>query len=149
MWLFLLFIAVPILEIILFIKIGGILGVWITVFVVILTAIVGTRLVKSQGINAINNVKSSLLRGQDITQSLINGALILIAGILLLTPGFFTDFIGLTFLIPKTRNIWVTFGIKHFSSYIFLKTGSDNMKKNSYNTSQSDVIDGEYKDLDK
>ncbi len=149
MWLFLLFIAVPILEIVLFIKIGGILGVWITILIVFLTAIIGTRLVKSQGINAIKDVQNSFIKGQDITQSLMNGALILIAGVLLLTPGFFTDFIGLTFLLPQTRNIWVKFGTKYFSSFIFFKTGSDNMKKNGYNKPQSDVIDGEYEDLDK
>ena len=149
MWLFLLFIAVPILEIVLFIKIGGILGIWITILIVFLTAIIGTKLVKSQGMNAIKDVQNSFIKGQDITQSLMNGALILIAGVLLLTPGFFTDFIGLTFLLPQTRNIWVKFGTKHFSSFIFSKTGSDNMKKNGYNKPQSDVIDGEYEDLDK
>ena len=149
MWLFILFIAVPILEIVLFIKIGGFIGIWATILIVILTAIIGTKLVKSQGLNAIKDVQNSFLKGKDVTQSLMNGALILIAGVLLLTPGFFTDFIGITFLIPRTRNIWVTFGIKRFSNFIFLKTTNNNMKNNSYNEELSDVIDGDYKDLDK
>ena len=60
MWLFLLFIVVPIVEIVLFIKIGGFLGVWLTILVVILTAVIGTKLVKSQGLNAIKEVQKSL-----------------------------------------------------------------------------------------
>ncbi|MGY9036033.1 MAG: FxsA family protein, partial [Rhodobacterales bacterium] len=94
MWLFVLFIAVPIIEIALFIQIGGFLGFWVTMLIVILTAIIGTRLVKSQGLNAIKDVQNSFINGGDTANSLINGALILVAGVLLLTPGFFTDFIG-------------------------------------------------------
>ena len=120
MWLFLLFIVIPIVEIVLFIKIGSLLGLWLTILVVVLTAIVGTNLVKSQGLNAIKQVQSSFLQGQDIARSLINGTLILIAGVLLLTPGFFTDFIGITFLIPMTRNMWISYGIKHFPGFVFL-----------------------------
>jgi len=57
--------------------------------IVILTAIIGTRLVKSQGLNAIKDVQSSFINGGNTANSLINGALILVAGVLLLTPGFF------------------------------------------------------------
>ena len=80
MWLFLLFIVVPIVEIVLFIKIGGFLGLWLTILIVILTAIIGTNLVKSQGLNAIRDVQNSFLQGHDITRTLISGALILISG---------------------------------------------------------------------
>ena len=103
MWLFVVFIVVPIVEIALFIKIGALVGLWPTIIIVILTAILGTRLVKIQGLNAIKNVQNSIIGGQNITNSLINGALILTAGVLLLTPGFFTDAIGITLLIPQTR----------------------------------------------
>ena len=129
MWLFLLFIVVPIVEIVLFIKIGSLLGLWLTILVVVLTAIVGTNLVKSQGLNAIKEVQSSFLQGQDIARSLINGTLILIAGVLLLTPGFFTDFIGITFLIPVTRNMWISYCIKHFPGFVFIN--SNNNSKNN------------------
>ena len=148
MWLFLLFIVVPIVEIVLFIKIGSLLGLWLTILVVVLTAIVGTNLVKSQGLNAIKEVQSSFLKGQDIAQSLINGTLILIAGVLLLTPGFFTDFIGITFLIPMTRNMWISYGIKHFPGFVFINS-NNNSKNNPHFKEKNDVIDGDYTDLDK
>ena len=148
MWLFLLFIVVPIVEIVLFIKIGGFLGLWLTILIVILTAIIGTNLVKSQGLNAVREVQNSFLQGYDITRSLISGALILIAGVLLLTPGFFTDFIGITFLIPTTRNMWISFGIKHFPSLIFYSKNNVS-KKNPHYEEKNDVIDGDYTDLDK
>ena len=148
MWLFLLFIVIPIVEIVLFIKIGSLLGLWLTILVVVLTAIVGTNLVKSQGLNAIKEVQSSFLQGQDIARSLINGTLILIAGVLLLTPGFFTDFIGITFLIPVTRNMWISYGIKHFPGFVFINS-NNNSKNNPHFKEKNDVIDGEYTDLDK
>tara|TARA_B100001758_G_scaffold105430_1_gene90355 strand:- start:1352 stop:1798 length:447 start_codon:yes stop_codon:yes gene_type:complete len=148
MWLFLLFIVVPIVEIVLFIKIGSLLGLWLTILVVVLTAIVGTNLVKSQGLNAIKQVQSSFLQGQDIARSLINGTLILIAGVLLLTPGFFTDFIGITFLIPVTRNMWISYGIKHFPGFVFINS-NNNSKNNPHFKEKNDVIDGDYTDLDK
>ena len=148
MWLFLLFIVVPIVEIVLFIKIGSLLGLWLTILVVVLTAIVGTNLVKSQGLNAIREVQSSFLQGQDIARSLINGTLILIAGVLLLTPGFFTDFIGITFLIPMTRNMWISYGIKHFPGFVFINS-NNNSKNNPHVKEKNDVIDGDYTDLDK
>ena len=148
MWLFLLFIVVPIVEIVLFIKIGSLLGLWLTILVVVLTAIVGTNLVKSQGLNAIKEVQSSFLQGQDIARSLINGTLILIAGVLLLTPEFFTDFIGITFLIPVTRNMWISYGIKHFPGFVFINS-NNNSKNNPHFKEKNDVIDGDYTDLDK
>lgn len=148
MWLFLLFIVVPIVEIVLFIKIGSLLGLWLTILVVVLTAIVGTNLVKSPGLNAIKQVQSSFLQGQDIARSLINGTLILIAGVLLLTPGFFTDFIGITFLIPMTRNMWISYGIKHFPGFVFINS-NNNSKNNPHFKEKNDVIDGDYTDLDK
>ncbi|MBC65606.1 MAG: FxsA family protein [Paracoccaceae bacterium] len=148
MWLFLLFIVIPIVEIVLFIKIGSLLGLWLTILVVVLTAIVGTNLVKSQGLNAIKQVQSSFLQGQDIARSLINGTLILIAGVLLLTPGFFTDFIGITFLIPVTRNMWISYGIKHFPGFVFINS-NNNSKNNPHFKEKNDVIDGDYTDLDK
>ena len=148
MWLFLLFIVVPIIEIVLFIKIGSLLGLWLTILVVVLTAIVGANLVKSQGLNAIKQVQSSFLQGQDIARSLINGTLILIAGVLLLTPGFFTDFIGITFLIPMTRNMWISYGIKHFPGFVFINS-NNNSKNNPHFKEKNDVIDGDYTDLDK
>ena len=149
MWLFVVFIVVPIVEIALFIKIGALVGLWPTIIIVILTAIIGTRLVKSQGLNAIKNVQNSIIVGQNITNSLINGALILTAGVLLLTPGFFTDAIGITLLIPQTRALWVKYGSSYVMNRVVFSTGINNTPNAKHNTFDSDTIDGEYTDLDK
>ena len=149
MLLFVVFIVVPILEIALFIKIGALVGLWPTIMIVILTAIIGTRLVKSQGLNAIKNVQSSIIVGQNITNSLINGALILTAGVLLLTPGFFTDAIGITLLIPQTRALWIKYGSSYVINRVVFGTGKKNTPNAKHNTFDSDTIDGEYTDLDK
>lgn len=103
MWLLLLFIAVPLIEIALFIQVGGWLGLWPTLAIVILTAVAGTALVRSQGFRAIQQLRSSFDELRDPTEPLAHGAMILFSGALLLTPGFFTDFIGFSLLIPAVR----------------------------------------------
>jgi UPF0716 protein FxsA len=149
MWLFVVFIVVPIVEIALFIKIGALLGLWPTIIIVILTAIIGTHLVKSQGLNAIKNVQKSIIVGQNIKNSLITGALILTAGVLLLTPGFFTDALGISLLIPHTRALWVKYGSSYVMNRVVFGTGKKNTSNTKHNTFDSDAIDGEYTDLDK
>ena len=103
MWVFLLLVGVPILEIALFIQVGGWLGLWPTLAIVVLTAIAGTALVKSQGARAIEQLKSSFDDLRDPTEPLAHGAMILFSGALLLTPGFFTDALGFALLVPGIR----------------------------------------------
>ncbi len=87
------------------ITIGSWIGGWNTVLLVILTGILGAWLAKQQGMQVFRMVQHQLSRGQMPTDSLIDGVLILVGGILLLLPGFVTDVIGLVFLIPYTRMI--------------------------------------------
>lgn len=103
MWLFFLFIGVPIIEIALFIQVGGWLGLWPTLAIVILTAIAGTMMVRSQGARALANLQRSFNDLNDPTEPLAHGAMILFSGALLLTPGFFTDALGFALLIPAFR----------------------------------------------
>lgn len=104
MWLFLAFLAVPLIEITLFIQIGGAIGLWPTLLTVILTAILGTYLVRTQGLMAIGKLQSSFSQLQDPTEPLAHGAMILFAGALLLTPGFFTDGLGFALCVPMIRS---------------------------------------------
>lgn len=104
MRLLLLFIAVPLIEIALFIQVGGWLGLWPTLAIVVLTAIAGTVLVKSQGARAMQQLRTSFDDLRDPTEPLAHGAMILFSGALLLTPGFFTDFVGFALLVPGVRN---------------------------------------------
>jgi len=103
MWLLIAFIAVPIIEIALFIQIGGFLGLFPTLTVVVLTAIAGTYLVRAQGLSVLSQLQSRFREMNDPSQPLTHGAMILFSGALLLTPGFFTDFVGFLLLIPNVR----------------------------------------------
>lgn len=110
MWLLILFIAVPIIEIGLFIQVGGWLGFWPTLGIVILTALIGTTLLRSQGLGALANLQNSVGAGQNPMGHIAHGAMILIAGVVLLTPGFFTDAIGLALLLPPVRELLIKYG---------------------------------------
>ncbi len=100
-----LFIVVPAIELWGLIAVGKVIGGWNTVALVILTGLVGAWLAKQQGMQVLRLLQFQLSRGQMPTEALIDGALILAGGVLLLTPGFFTDLFGLVFLIPYTRMI--------------------------------------------
>jgi UPF0716 protein FxsA len=104
MWLFLAFLLVPLIEIALFIQVGGLIGLWPTLAIVVLTAVAGTILVRSQGAQALSRLRSSFETLNDPTEPLAHGAMILFSGALLLTPGFFTDAVGFALLIPGVRN---------------------------------------------
>lgn len=103
MWLLIAFIAVPVIEIALFIQVGGFIGLWPTLLIVILTALAGTYLVRSQGRLALSQLQSSFNDLRDPTEPLVHGAMILFSGALLLTPGFFTDAVGFALLVPAVR----------------------------------------------
>lgn len=102
--LLLLFIAVPIVEIAVLIQVGGWIGLWPTLGLVILTAIVGSIELRSQGLATVNKLRGQLDRGEIPTQTLFDAVCLLFAGALLLTPGFVTDVAGmLMFLAPFRR----------------------------------------------
>lgn len=103
--LLLLFICVPIIEIGLFIQVGGFLGLWPTIALVLITAFVGATLVRSQGIQTLMSVQSRLQQGEMPAQQILEGVMLAVAGVLLLTPGFMTDAFGMLVLLPAPRAI--------------------------------------------
>jgi UPF0716 protein FxsA len=103
MVLFLAFLMVPIVEIALFIQIGGLIGLWPTLAIVVLTAALGTFLVRTQGMLAMGQLQRAFSELDDPTEPLAHGAMILVAGALLLTPGFFPDAVGFALLMPPVR----------------------------------------------
>ena len=146
MWLFVVFVAVPIIEIALFINLGTWLGVFPTLAIVLITAALGTYLVKSQAISTFETIQSELRNLQNPTQTVAHAAMILFAGVLLVTPGFFTDLIGFMLLVPWLRgyvfNI-VNKKILHKNFVFNTNPGTKNYK--SSNASDSDtIIEGEY-----
>ena len=142
MWLFLAFLAVPLIEIALFIQVGGAIGLWPTLGIVVLTAILGTWLVRNQGALAMGQLRSSFSNLDDPTEPLAHGAMILIAGALLLTPGFFTDAAGFALLMPPIRHAVFNYVRKrvHVQKFEMGATGPTRR-------AGPDIIDGEYEDL--
>ncbi|MEL6767334.1 MAG: FxsA family protein [Pseudomonadota bacterium] len=108
MLLFLALLLVPLIEIGLFIEVGGFIGLWPTIGIVILTAVIGTALLRAQGVATLRELQARLARGDDPGRTLAHGALILVAGAVLLTPGFFTDAVGFLLLIPPVREVAIS-----------------------------------------
>lgn len=100
---FLLLVAVPIVEVALFIKIGGFIGLWPTLGVIVLTAIAGAALLRWQGLKALMNLKAALDENRLPVAEAFDGVSLLLAGVLLLTPGFFTDALGFLLFVPPFR----------------------------------------------
>jgi len=98
-----LFIGIPLIEIALFVQIGGRIGIVWTIVIVIATAMAGTALLRMQGLAVMNDARRTLDAGGVPVDSLIDGLFLLIAGILLLTPGFLTDAVGFLFFVPPFR----------------------------------------------
>ncbi|WP_407269048.1 FxsA family protein [Radiobacillus sp. PE A8.2] len=104
-WIFLLILIVPALEIGVFLYIGGIIGPWWVVLLIIFTGVIGAWLARQQGMQALYNARQSINIGQRPQDEIFNGICILIGAILLLTPGFITDAVGFILLIPTTRRL--------------------------------------------
>lgn len=107
--LFLVFLIVPFLEIYLLIEVGGVIGALPTILLTVFTAILGAALVRMQGISTLMRMQQSAASGQLPARELFDGACLLIAGALLLTPGFFTDTIGFLLLTPPFRTVLIGF----------------------------------------
>ncbi len=146
----LLFIAIPIVEISVFIQVGDIIGLWPTLAIVILTAMAGTALLRQQGFSTLMRAQTSMNEGRMPTAELFDGACLLFAGALLLTPGFVTDGFGLLLFFPPFRN--------------FLRHQAKKMVKNSANIhivgenaphsqphpqqKESTIIDADFEEVD-
>lgn len=101
--LLLLFIAVPVIELLLFIRIGGKIGLLPTFATIVITGILGAYLTKQQGLRTWRKFQTTSASGQLPANEAIDGLLILIAGAVLLTPGFLTDVVGFLLLVPFVR----------------------------------------------
>jgi UPF0716 protein FxsA len=112
--LFLLFLAIPLVEIYLLIKVGGIIGPLPTVFLVVFTAVLGAWMLRIQGFSTLARVRTTLNQGGIPALEMLEGAVLLVSGALLLTPGFFTDTIGFLCLIPAIRRAMIRWAMARF-----------------------------------
>ena len=102
----LLFVSLPILEIAVMLKVGDVIGWLPTLAIVILTAFLGTTMLRQQGMATLNIARQRLDAGEMPAQQMLEGMLLLVGGVLLLTPGFVTDAFGFVCLVPVTRQ-WI------------------------------------------
>ena len=148
MWLLFAFIAVPLVEIGLFIQVGGAIGLWPTLLIVLLTAFLGSWLVRSQGARELANLRGSFNELRDPTEPLANGAMILFAGALLLTPGFFTDIVGFSLLVPQVRTAAFKFIKSKVNVQGFQLGGAaNNQPPQQPHGRQNGVIDVDFEDI--
>ncbi len=152
MWLFALFVAVPIIEIGLFIQVGGAIGLWPTLAIVVITAIIGTAMIRVQGANALRDLQHRFNALEDPSEPLAHGAMILFSGALLLTPGFFTDTIGFLLLLPPVRSMVFHFlrGRVQIASFSAATMRPEDGPRCGVRETApgDDIIDGEFTEVD-
>lgn len=105
----LLFIIVPLVELYFIIKVGGAIGAFWTVLLVIMTAVIGVNLLRLQGMNTLIRAQKNMAQGQIPAMEMMEGVALAVAGVLLITPGFITDGIGFLCLIPASRQAIIRF----------------------------------------
>ncbi|NOZ54089.1 MAG: FxsA family protein [Gammaproteobacteria bacterium] len=139
-----LFFIVPIIEIYLLIEIGSIVGPFLTIFLVVFTAVLGAWLLRMQGFSTLNRVRQTLARGGVPATEILEGAMLLIAGALLLTPGFFTDTIGFLCLLPSIRRPIALWGIQRIFRFPKSPNAGEGRRHGSQ-SNKSNIIEGEYR----
>ena len=125
-------ILIPVIEIYLFIKIGSQIGAFNTILLIFITAFIGIYYAKYEGLNTFRSGFLQIVKNQTPAYEIISGAAIAFAAILLMLPGFATDFLGFLLIFPITRKL------------IFVNI-SNKFKKNK---SKKNFIEGEYEDID-
>ena len=111
--LFLLFTLVPAIELYLIIKVGSVIGAFNTILLIIFTGVVGAYYARQQGFRVVSNIQWKMQQGTVPGDDLVNGAMLLVGGAFLITPGFITDFAGFSLIFPPTREA-IKIAVKHY-----------------------------------
>ncbi len=135
--LLIIFIVIPVIEISLFIEIGSFIGSFNTILLIFTTALIGVYFVRQQGISTYSKLYNQLQNQEAPIQTMFEGLVILISGILLITPGFFTDALGFLGLIPLTRVIF----IKIVANSVLSRYGMKN------HSSDDESIEGDFEEI--
>ncbi len=143
-----LFIGVPLIEIYLFIELGGLIGALPTVLLIIVTALIGVSLLRAQGFNTMAKFQQEVATGQLPATTMLEGVALILGGALLLTPGFLTDSIGFLCLIPFTRQTIIAWAIKNMkvTSRGFSSTGP--ARPHDPNVIEGEIIENDKKPYD-
>ena len=130
-----LILSIPLIEIYLFIKIGSQIGALNTIALILITAIIGVAYARYEGFNTLKSGMSQLMRNEVPIYEIISGATLTFAALLLILPGFATDFLGILLVFPLTRRL-------------IIKSFSRKFGRKKKENSEKDFIEGEYKDMD-
>lgn len=144
-----LFVLIPIAEISLLISVGGAIGGFNTIAFVIFTAVLGAYLVRQQGFATLAKLQQESSAGRLPAMQIAEGAALLVAGAVLLTPGFITDLIGFSLLVPQIRRGIIAWffkrGVQGRANFSYSRPdGATAQRPNNHTTRDSNVIEGEY-----
>ena len=148
------FIGVPLLEIAVFIQVGEAIGLWPTLATVVLTAVIGTWCLRAQGLATLARARAQIDQGALPTRELFDGACLLIAGALLLTPGFVTDTVGFLLFLPPVRDFLRDILARHVESrmethvYVDGREVHGSGPKGGPRGRAGPVIEGEFDEVD-
>lgn len=156
-----LFIITPVLEMWFLLEVGSVIGALATIGLVLLTAMIGLRLLKQQGLATLLKVNQKMEQGSLPASELVEGFLLAVGGALLLTPGFFTDALGFSFLLPFTRHFFAqyllkkgvlmsaqvgaqNFGENGFDAHFYSSQSGFGEQHSAAQQSNDDIIEGEF-----
>ena len=142
------FVVVTLAEIYVLVSVGGAIGAWSTILLVIITALIGSTLLKQQGWSIMAKAQQSIAEGRTPALEMLEGVVILVSGVLLLTPGFITDGLGLLGLMPWSRSYFINHFLKKNAERVFSKRNSVFIHKSSNQETKTadkdEPIEGEF-----
>ena len=146
--LFAIFAVMTLLEIYVLMTVGDVIGNWQTVLLVIMTALIGSTLLRQQGWSTMAKAQQSIAEGKTPAFEMLEGVVILVSGVLLITPGFITDSLGLLGLMPWSRRYFINHILEKNAERVFSQKNSvfihrtNNQEKTSNN--KNETIEGEF-----
>ena len=138
-----LLVFIPLVEIALFIYVGGFLGFWLTMGIVVLTAIIGIKALKALGLKALAQTRSEIASGHFPVDNVFDTFCLIVAGALLIMPGFFTDIVGFLLFVRFFRLLFKTMTI---NTFVF-QTNRDPEHQSTQNDKYATTIDGEFEEI--
>ena len=142
------FVVVTLAEIYVLVSVGGAIGAWSTILLVIITALIGSTLLKQQGWSIMAKAQQSIAEGRTPALEMLEGVVILVSGVLLLTPGFITDGLGLLGLMPWSRRYFINHFLEKNAERVFSQRNSvfiNRTKSSESKTANKDEpIEGEF-----
>ena len=142
------FVVVTLAEIYILVSVGGAIGAWSTILLVIITALIGSTLLKQQGWSIMAKAQQSIAEGRTPALEMLEGVVILVSGVLLLTPGFITDGLGLLGLMPWSRRYFINHFLEKNAERVFSQRNSVFINRTKSSESKTvnkdEPIEGEF-----